>query len=188
MRELLIIRHGATEANERRVFAGATDLPLSPAGAQAVLARRERFPQATRFFSSGMLRANQTLQLLYGDVPYMVIPELAEYCFGIFEGRGHADLAENEPLYQQWLDDAEVACPGGESRNAFEARIATGWATLCAQPWEGLAVLIAHGGVISGIMRTQIQSEEYPPTPQNVEGYRITFTDDGRVYACEDFA
>ena len=32
MRTLYLLRHSLTEANERRLYCGWTDLPLSPAG------------------------------------------------------------------------------------------------------------------------------------------------------------
>ena len=39
---LLLIRHGMTEANERRLYCGATDLPLTAAGREALLRQKAR--------------------------------------------------------------------------------------------------------------------------------------------------
>ena len=38
--KILLLRHGITEANEKHLYCGSTDLPLSPAG-RAALRRRE---------------------------------------------------------------------------------------------------------------------------------------------------
>lgn len=190
MRKLLMLRHGATEANERRVFTGSTDLPLSEGGVQALMACKESYPPATRFFTSGMRRTIQTLQILYGDVAHTDIANLAEYRFGDFEGRGHDDLFANETIYRQWLDrsNTEFACPGGETRSAFDRRVEKGWQELLAHDWTGLAVLVAHGGVIGCLMRLIVDgSGEYYQPPGNGNGYLITLTDTGAVASFEAF-
>lgn len=129
MRKLLLLRHGMTEANEKGVFSGAIDLPLSERGRAALAPLRGRMPPASLFFTSGMLRARQTLEILYGHVDSVTVEELAEYRFGTFEMRSHADLFEKEPVYRLWLqeDALDIACPGGETRRAFEARVRSGF-------------------------------------------------------------
>ena len=39
---ILLLRHGITEANEKHLYCGSTDLPLSPAGRAAL--RRQEMP------------------------------------------------------------------------------------------------------------------------------------------------
>ena len=34
--KILLLRHGLTEANEKHLYCGSTDLPLSPAGRAAL--------------------------------------------------------------------------------------------------------------------------------------------------------
>lgn len=185
-----MLRHGRTEANERRVFTGATDIGLSAGGAQALAERRHTYPQGVLYFTSGMRRADETLAILYGDVPHTPIPALAEYRFGDFEGRGHDDLFESESVYRLWLDrtSVDVACPGGETRRAFDARVREGWAMLTAQPWNGLAVLVAHGGVLSALMRGLFPQEaDAVVSPGNGAGWIVTLDEEGRAVAQEAF-
>ena len=66
---IYLIRHGKTEANERRLYCGSTDLPLSRQGA-AELAQLHYDIQNVRFLTSGMKRTNETLRILFGDVFY----------------------------------------------------------------------------------------------------------------------
>lgn len=190
MRKLLMLRHGTTEANERRVFTGATDLPLSENGVKDLQVRKDSYPPAARFFTSGMRRTIQTLQILYGDVEHTDIANLAEYRFGDFEGRSHDDMYENEPIYRQWLDrhNTELACPGGETRGEFDRRVEKGWKELLAHDWTGLAVLVAHGGVIGCLMRQIVdRSGEYYQPPGNGDGYFVTLTYTGAVASFEAF-
>lgn len=182
MRKLLMIRHGMTEANEKRLFSGSLDLPLSANGREKIAQQREHMPGARAFFTSGMLRAVQTLEILYGNVASFTIPDLAEYRFGTFEMRSHDDLYETEPVYRQWLseDALDVACPGGETRRAFQTRVHRGFAQLVSFPWEGMAVLVAHGGVI----------HELAPLdnfPANGEGALLTLSEDGAILHTEPF-
>lgn len=187
---MLLLRHGLTEHNERRLFTGAQDIPLSEAGEEALRLRAGRYPSATRFFTSGMLRARQTLAIIYGDVGSTDIPELAEYRFGDFENRGHDDLYANEPLYRQWLDSTaeEFALPGGESRQAFAERVRQGWNRLAAHQWDGLAVLVAHGGVIGAVLRLHQLMEDDHVHTDNGCGWRVSLLPDGRMKTCEAFS
>ena len=66
---IYLIRHGKTEANERRLYCGSTDLPLSESGREEL--RRIRYDiSGVRFLTSGMARANETMELLFPGVPY----------------------------------------------------------------------------------------------------------------------
>lgn len=185
-----MLRHGISVANERRIYSGTMDVPLSAKGEQDLLARRARVPQASAFFTSGMRRARQTLRLLYGDVDALSIPALAERNCGIFEGHSHDDLCAHEPRYRAWLEgDADGApCPGGESRAVFTARILSGWEELLRHDWQGLAVLVTHGGVMSMLLPL-ITGEPGPfSTPHNGEGWRLALAAGGDVRSFEAFA
>ena len=45
---ILLLRHGITEANEKHLYCGSTDLPLSPAGRAAL--RRQEMPASMRIW------------------------------------------------------------------------------------------------------------------------------------------
>ncbi|MDR0897380.1 MAG: histidine phosphatase family protein [Oscillospiraceae bacterium] len=188
-RQLLVLRHGRTETNERHVITGSMDIPLSPGGAAELSALRGRYPAANRFFTSGMLRARQSLALLYGEVPHTDFPDLGEYRFGIFEGRSHRDLLLEEPIYQAWFvrESDDVICPGGESNRMFAERVARGFRAVIAESWEGLAVLIAHGGVIRQMIRQFAPSAFEQKPPGNATGYLLTLGEGGEVLSAERF-
>lgn len=178
MRALILLRHSLTEANERRLYCGWTDLPLSPAGrALAEQLRTERtLPVCDSYVSSGLRRATETLDLLTGKTPDVLVPDLRESHFGAFELRTYEAL-KDDPDYLRWILDetGDVPPPGGESRNAFARRVRRGGAALLALPGES-ALAVLHGGVIARLMQAWFPGEGrgfYDWQPGACQGYRI---------------
>lgn len=118
---------GAPRAPSRHLYYGATDLPLLEDGVQDLKLAAARgvypSPDGFTFVTSGMLRANQTLRAIYGDVPFSGIDDLREVNFGIFEMKSYEDL-KTDPVYQDCLagDWFRNVPPGGESFADSEAR------------------------------------------------------------------
>lgn len=180
MRALYLLRHSLTEGNERRLYIGATDLPLSPAGVALAQARRAELdlPDYELYVTSGLRRADETLYCLTGRAPDVALPDLREMDFGAFEGRNYEHL-KDDPNYSAWINDASgaVACPGGESREDFNARVQRSGASLLATPWRS-ALVITHGGVIVRLMADWFPGERrgfYDWQPEPCAGWRVRF-------------
>ncbi|MBR5572788.1 MAG: histidine phosphatase family protein [Oscillospiraceae bacterium] len=168
---LYLIRHGKTAANERGCYCGSTDLPLSETGREELQNKRYSIGNV-RFLTSGMQRANETLEILFGAVEYAVEPRFREVDFGIFEMHTYEEL-QNEPAYQAWLtgDNEANIPPRGESGAQMKARVLEALLELTDD-----ACLITHGGVIAAIMSHLFPGEgksRYDWQPQNGEGYVI---------------
>ena len=167
MKTLLLIRHGLTEGNVRRWYYGALDLPLCPEGADALqsAAAAGLYPpiNGRRIVTSGLLRTEQTLRLLYGEQPHEQWAELREVSFGVFEGKSYDEL-NGRADYEAWVtgDWFRNVPPGGESFAQAESRILTGLARMRAQPEELLAVV--HGGTILTICRRFFRRRKRHPT------------------------
>ena len=168
---IYLIRHGKTEANEKHLYCGSTDLSLSEAG-KAELKMRCYDIQNVRFLISGMKRTEETLKILFGDVPYGVEPGFREVDFGVFEMRSY-DQLKDVPDYQAWLaGDNEVNIPPkGESGAQMKERV-----------WEAFSkiredtCIITHGGVIAAIMENLFPNEgknRYQWQPKPGCGYKI---------------
>ena len=175
MSTVYLIRHGATWANENHLYCGSTDLPLSESGA-AALEKLGYTLTPARYVTSGMKRTNETLRILFGDVPYREDAAFREICFGAFEMRGYGEL-KDDPAYQAWLtgDNEENVPPGGESGAAMRARVLPAFAALAALP--GDTVLVTHGGVIAAIMAACFPGEgkhRYQWQPRPGHGYAVT--------------
>ena len=184
---LYLIRHGLTEANLRRLYYGATDLPLCEEGIQGILAAKARglYPDRAglKLYTSGLLRTEQTLSLIYGDVPHEALPAWAEMDFGAFEMKSYEEL-KNNPDYIRWIEDesGELACPGGETNNQALARFTAGLKLLRERNQD--ALVITHGGVIARLMGWLLPEEPfhfYQRQPKAGEGYLQLWEAGGRA-------
>ena len=166
---LYLIRHGKTEANEKHLYCGSTDLPLSEAGRRELALRR--YPQIhARFLTSGMRRTNETLEILFPGVSYEKDPRFREVDFGIFEMHSYEQLKDS-PAYIQWItgDNEANVPPGGESGLHMKQRILEAFSDLRED-----TVLICHGGVIAAIMESlfpEAGKSRYAWQPENGGGY-----------------
>ena len=106
MQKIYLIRHGATVANEQKLYCGRSDLPLSPGGLAGLrqMAARGGYPDPAgkRLITSGMQRTEQTLEALFGPREHEAQPAFREIDFGAFELQSYEQLRERED-YQQWL-------------------------------------------------------------------------------------
>ena len=115
--KLILIRHGMTEANEKRLYCGSTDIGLSERGkAQLTEKGTEISPRGFHIITSGKLRCEETLKILFGSFPHDTDPAFCEMDFGSFEMQSYESLKDTED-YQLWLsgDNEANRTPGGES-------------------------------------------------------------------------
>lgn len=190
MQKIYLIRHGATVANEQKLYCGRSDLPLSPGGLAGLrqMAARGGYPDPVgkRLITSGMQRTEQTLEALFGPREHEVQPAFREIDFGAFELQSYEQLRERED-YRQWLegDNARNRCPGGESgadvaqrvRPAFDALLADGRDT----------ILVTHGGVVAAIMTDlypDSNASRYEWQREPGQGWCVTF-EAGKPVKCE---
>ena len=182
--EIHLIRHGKTLANEMRLYCGRTDLPLSESGLAELMIYKSRdiYPTgAGCFFTSGLRRAEQTLDVLYGNVSRITVPNITEYDFGLFEMKSYDELKEQED-YLAWITDESgaVSCPGGESKNQVEKRVIEGYAFILEevrQAGHGSALAVCHGGTIACIMehlKPKVKTF-YEWQPQPGRGYSLIY-------------
>ena len=169
---IYLIRHGKTEANERHLYCGSTDLPLSDVG-KAELRQLHYDIKNLRFITSGMKRTNETLNILFGDMPFEIESRFQEVDFGIFEMHSYEELKDT-PEYQKWLtgdNDANVP-PDGESGVRMTERVLQAFSEIRVD-----ACIITHGGVIAAVMEHLFREEgknRYQWQPQPGKGYIVT--------------
>ena len=150
--KVYLIRHGRTEANARRLYCGWTDAGLSEEGLKELRLLRQRmnYPDCSGLavMTSGLLRTEQTLEALFGNIAHIAEPDFREMHFGHFEMHSYAELKDDAD-YQAWISDetGEEAVPGGESTNQFHARVFAAFDRICTD-----SLVVCHGGVIAAIM------------------------------------
>ena len=177
MSRIYLIRHGNTEANERHLYCGSTDLPLSERGRDALQTLKPGYSgiQNVQFMTSGMLRTEQTLEILFGDVPHCCEAAFREMDFGAFEMQSY-DQLKDVPEYQQWItgDNEANITPGGESGNMMKERVLEAFYGLIGARQD--TVVVTHGGVIAAIMENLFPQEgknRYQWQPKPGHGYLL---------------
>ena len=168
---IYLIRHGKTVANEQHLYCGSTDLPLSDGGREELHSMHYDITPE-RFVTSGMKRTDETLRILFGNVPFSVDSRFREVDFGDFEMKSY-EMLKDDPSYQAWLTgDNEVNVPpGGESGVQMTRRVLEAFREIP----DGTA-LITHGGVIAAIMASLFPADgkhRYQWQPRNGHGYEI---------------
>lgn len=150
---ILLIRHGETALNAARVLQPA-DTPLSGRGIRQVEALAARLGRGTewrvaRILSSDLPRAWQTAQALAAatGAPIETTPLLQERNFGDWRGLPYDGFAF-DPLR------SDAAPPGGESRLAFQQRVAEAFAHVVRLQGEtpGHLAVVTHGLVIATLL------------------------------------
>lgn len=169
---IYLIRHGKTAANEQRLYCGSTDLSLSETGI-AELKKLSYQIENARFLTSGMKRTNETLKVLFGDVPFAEDTRFREVNFGLFEMHSYEELKDRED-YQRWItgDNEANIPPEGESGQQMKQRVLKAFAEIKED-----TVLVAHGGVIAAIMQHCFPDEgknRYEWQPKNGCGYLLS--------------
>lgn len=163
------IRHGITEGIINKWYYGSSDLPLTDEGYEALreLMAEGIYPPLgdADCYTSGMLRADQTLKVIYGNVPFKTIPLLREMSFGSWECKTFNEL-QKEPEYEEWINNKEgsFAFPGGgDSVISFNERIQKGLKELCGYQRlkelsrrhsgkDTVSIMVCHGGTIAAAM------------------------------------
>jgi len=191
--EIHLVRHGKTLATEQRLYCGQNDLPLTESGVNEILFLKEQgvYPPADLFFSSGMLRAEQTLSVICGDMDRKIVPGLAEICIGTLEMKNYDELRESED-YQAWVADetGDLPCPGGESRNGFRKRVFEGYDSVVDEVSQSVsrnAFVVCHGGTISTIMEQLFSgvSDYQGWLPKPGRGFTLIY-ESGRIERYKD--
>lgn len=186
MKKLILIRHGRTIANEKLLYCGSSDPGLSPAGKEELRLLRETrvYPDASGFdfYTSGMLRANETLNNLYGNVLFTSVPGFCEMDFGQFEMKSYEELKDDD-VFLQWLANKNAKAPGGESADEMKERVTCALKEVLSS--DNDALIVSHGGTIAVIMQNLFPGEgrdRYCWQPDHGCGYLIRFETAGSSY------
>ena len=168
---IYLIFHGKTEANEKWLYCGSTDLPLSEKGREEL----RRIPydiKKFRFLTSGMKRINETLWILFGDVPFEEDYRFQEVDSGIFEMHSNSELKDTPDYQVCFTGNNEVNVPpNGESGLQMKQRVLEAFLEIKED-----TIIVCHGGVIAAIMEHLFPEENktrYDWQPQNGCGYVI---------------
>ena len=156
--KLHLIRHGLTEGNLKGLYIGSgSDLPLCAEGRAQLKTLKKDFgyPQVPLVFTSPMLRATQTAEILFPGVRQIELHDLREMAFGKFEGKPLQQLVK-DPEFAQGMDPTSRTVPqGAEDRQMFFNRTSA----MLMKMFEYMlkthteeAACVTHGGVIMNML------------------------------------
>ena len=178
-----LIRHGTTEGNLNRWYYGAMDLPLAQVGIEEIagLVDLDIYPRPEKgqYYTSGLKRANQTFQIIYGDIERTTLSGFREMEFGVFEGRTHDQLVD-DPEYIKWIEDETrtMEIPNGESPVGFHNRVVAAMEQFIEEKkdYSGESVILCHGGTIATIMNFYFKGQRehfYKWIPDTGRGFTV---------------
>lgn len=114
--KLHLIRHGMTAGNLQGLYIGSgTDIPLCDEGRAQLKELKERFeyPQVDTVFSSPLVRAVETANILFPNAGHQfTVHDLREAGFGVFENRPVKDLVKEED-FKKWITPGSGFVPEG---------------------------------------------------------------------------
>lgn len=179
-----LIRHGKTIANEKRIYCGSTDIALSENGIKELIELKTQiaYPKGDLFITSGLLRAKQTVNILFDNPSIIDITTLKEIDFGEFEMKSYEELKENMS-YENWIMDIEnQSPPSGENKTDFTNRVIQGSvevSCLCKDKSFSNPIIVTHGGVIATYMEFLFPKQRnfYEWQPACGRGYTVCFKD-----------
>ena len=157
--KLHLIRHGMTAGNLQGLYIGSgTDIPLCDEGRAQLNELKERFeyPQVDTVFSSPLMRAVETANILFPNATHQFsVHDLREAGFGVFENRPVKELVKDED-FKKWITPGSGYVPeGAEPTDQFHARCAESLMKL----FEYMirmdvteAACVTHGGVIMSML------------------------------------
>lgn len=164
VREIVLVRHGRTTANEKHLYCGRTDLPLSEEGRSELMKLAPRYAgycnQHTSFYTSGMKRTDETLRILFGETDFSKEAALRELDFGDFEGKSYEEL-RTDAAYIKWIsgDNERNICPGGESGEQMKERVLRAFERILEDDPSERIVIVTHGGPIAAILEKLFPDE-----------------------------
>ena len=152
--KLYFVRHGESEANIQHVISNyGSPFGLTERGRQQVqaLAGRLKDLPITTMYSSPVLRAMDTADILYGslDLPYRVTEALREYNCGVLEGKSDEESWRlHRQYYEDWTlrQDYSNRPEGGESFVDIQNRFVPFIESMKSNSEEDI-LLVGHGGL-----------------------------------------
>jgi broad specificity phosphatase PhoE len=141
------VRHGESEANATRRFAGRSDSPLTERGRQQAEAVAEMLADTKfdRIVATPLHRSLDTAKLIADrqSIPVEVEPDLIEIDVGDKTGAPWDEIA----ALPEWRDDGFVAWPNGETLDHVLDRSLRALRRLARETPGGTVLVVGHGGV-----------------------------------------
>ncbi|MCC3157132.1 2,3-diphosphoglycerate-dependent phosphoglycerate mutase [Hymenobacter sp. 15J16-1T3B] len=180
MAQLVLVRHGQSEANLAGVFTGWLDVPLTPQGEAEA---REAGQRLHNFhfdaaYCSTLVRSRRTMELILSElhednIPVYAADALRERMYGALQGLNKAETIARYGLEQvtRWRRGYEDAPPEGETLHHTLDRVVAYYNEVLAPALRaGQSLLVvSHGNTLralrmqlEGLTVAQVEALEIP--------------------------
>lgn len=162
--KIYLVRHGQTDANVERRFAGFTDVPLNQVGIEQAerIAKILKDAPIEYIVSSDLVRARKTAEIInqYHGLNINIDRQLREVNFGKFEGLTFEEMRTQKPEFEKQLrsEGHLFQYPEGESLSEAYQRINTTFSRILSLEYNHI-LIVAHSGTIKSII-TKVLSDD----------------------------
>ena len=152
MPTLTLIRHAPTASNEQGIFMGTLDLPV---GEQGLVAARTAglvlaSTKFTRYYSSPLLRARQTAECLFKNVPITFDERLIERGLGKWQNQSKGQVRKDYPeaFFSSGTMNPFFKPPDGEALEDVLSRVQSFLRNILSLDENDNVVVVTHNGIL----------------------------------------
>lgn len=156
---LLLLRHGQTQMSLDRQYSGHSDPALTQEGRRQAQCAAEHLAArggVDAIVASPLQRCQETAAAVGAAMGLSVdtMDDLIEMDFGQWEGKTFEEVRAQDPQrHEQWLKDAQVAPPEGESLGQVYRRAKRARAAITERYGPGTVLVVSHVTPIKSILR-----------------------------------
>ncbi len=158
MSRLLLVRHGSTEYNSTRRFAGASDIEMNAVGYQQIerLCERLANERIDIIYSSNLKRALTTAEVISAKHNVEIVPctELREINYGEAEGLTFEQIGHRYPAVAELIANfnPRLKFPGGEGFEEFAIRTKKFLDKLEKHVSSQTILVVSHSGPLQALV------------------------------------
>jgi broad specificity phosphatase PhoE len=176
------VRHAPVTSHQGRLY-GNSDVPANTEDVEAFEGLAAKLPKGALWVASHLQRTHQTANAIveagHPAAEPLVEEDLAEQCFGDWQGMTYAEVAadragEDHPF---WIAPAHYAAPNGESFATVMARVSDTVLRLSVDHAGRDIVAVAHGGTIRAALGQALGIEPDQALSFTVNNLSITRID-----------
>lgn len=188
-----LIRNGMTKANTEGLYCGVTDVPLSDEGERELYSILEEYsyPYVDRVYVSPLCRARDTASVLYPENDQIIVQNLKDADFGVFENRSLDELKTDKEFQRFIAPKSNYVPKSVEPPKDFFERCASAFTEIVDEMLrDGIhtAAIVTHAAVIGNILSALAYPKAAPYDWQCDCGFGYTVLIDPSLYMREPVA